>query len=48
VDEMEISSRRPSSAARALFDGIGDDLHGSKLVRTVTAPDVAHIKFAKR
>jgi len=49
VDEMEISLV-PTLLGRGerLFDGIGDDLHGLKLVRTVTAPDVAHIKFAKR
>ena len=48
VDEMEISLV-PTLLGRGerLFDGIGDDLHGLKLVRTVTAPDVAHIKFAK-
>jgi len=49
VDEMEISLV-PTLLGRGerLFDGIGDDLHGLKLVRTVTAPEVAHIKFAKR
>jgi hypothetical protein len=27
---------------------IGDDLHGLALVRTVAAPNVTHLKFAKR
>jgi hypothetical protein len=31
-----------------LFDGIGDDLHGLELVRTVPAPKVTHLKFARR
>jgi hypothetical protein len=30
-----------------LFDGV-DDLHGLELVRTVAAPNVAHLKFARR
>ena len=31
-----------------LFDGAGDEMHGLKLVRTVAAPDVTHLKFARR
>lgn len=31
-----------------LFDGAGDDLHGLKLVRTVAAPNVTHLKSARR
>jgi hypothetical protein len=31
-----------------LFDGVGDNLHGLQLVRTVVAPKVTHLKFAKR
>jgi hypothetical protein len=31
-----------------LFDGIGDDLHGLELVRTVAAPKVIHLKFERR
>ena len=30
-----------------LFDGVGD-LHGLELVRTVAAPNVTHLKFARR
>jgi dihydrofolate reductase len=49
VDEMEISvvPTLLGSGAR-LFDGVGDDLHGLELVRTVAAPGVTHLKFAKR
>jgi dihydrofolate reductase len=49
VDEMEISvvPTLLSSGAR-LFDGVGDDLHGLELVRTVAAPKVTHLKFARR
>jgi hypothetical protein len=31
-----------------LFDGVGDDLRGLEFVRTVAAPRVTHLKFAKR
>ena len=31
-----------------LFDGVGDDLHGLELVRTVAAPKVTHLKLARR
>jgi dihydrofolate reductase len=49
VDEMEInlvptllgSGERP-------FDGVGDDLHGLELVRTVAAAGVTHLKLARR
>jgi dihydrofolate reductase len=49
VDEMEISLV-PTLLGNGerLFDGIGHDLHGLQLVRTVTAPNVTHLKFAKR
>jgi len=49
VDEMEISLV-PTLLGRGerLFDGIGDDLHGLELVRTVAAPNVTHLKFARR
>jgi dihydrofolate reductase len=30
-----------------LFEGVGDDLHGLDLVRTVPAPRVVHLKFAR-
>ncbi len=30
------------------FDGVGDDLNGLELVRTVVAPKVTHLKFARR
>jgi dihydrofolate reductase len=49
VDEMDISVA-PTLLGRGewLFDGIGDNLHGLELVRTIAAPDVTHLKFAKR
>lgn len=31
-----------------LFEGVGDDLHGLELVRTVAAPCVTHLKFVRR
>ncbi len=49
VDEMEISLV-PTLLARGerLFDGVGNDLQGLELVRTVAAPNVTHLKFARR
>ena len=48
VDEMEINLV-PILLGRGerLFDGVGDSLHGLELVRTVAAPGVVHLKFAK-
>jgi len=37
----------PNNWAVGLFDGVGDDLHGLELVRTVAAPTVTHLKFAR-
>jgi dihydrofolate reductase len=49
VDEMEIHLVPTLlGSGEALFDGVGDDLHGLELVRTVAAPKVTHLKFAKR
>jgi dihydrofolate reductase len=49
VDEMELSlvPTLLGSGERP-FEGIGDDLHGLELVRTVAAPKVTHLKFARR
>ena len=49
VDEMEIHLV-PILLGRGerLLDGLGDDLHGLELVRTVAAPKVTHLKFARR
>jgi dihydrofolate reductase len=49
VDEMEINLA-PTLLGRGerLFDGIGDDLRGLELVRTVATPRVTHLKFARR
>jgi dihydrofolate reductase len=30
-----------------LFEGLGDDLHGLRLVRTIAMPNVTHLKFAR-
>jgi dihydrofolate reductase len=49
VDEMEISLVPiVLGSGERLFDGVGDDLHGLRLVRTVATPNVTHLKFAKR
>jgi dihydrofolate reductase len=48
VDEMEINLV-PTLLGRGerLFDGVGDDLRGLELVRTVAAPKVTHLRFAR-
>ena len=49
VDEMEISVvPTVLGSGERLFDGVGDNLHGLEPVRTVAAPNVTHLKFAKR
>jgi dihydrofolate reductase len=49
VDEMEISLVPTLlGSGERLFDGVGDDLHGLELVRTVAAPKVTHLKFVRR
>jgi dihydrofolate reductase len=49
VDEMQISLVPTLlGSGERLFDGVGGDLHGLEHVRTVAAPGVMHIKFAKR
>ena len=49
VDEMEINVVPTLlGSGERLFDGVGIDLHGLELVRTVTAPKVMHVKFARR
>jgi dihydrofolate reductase len=48
VDEMEINLAPVLlGAGERLFDGVRD-LHGLELVRTVAAPKVVHLKFARR
>jgi hypothetical protein len=48
VDEMEINLV-PTLLGRGerLLDGVGDDLHGLKLVRTIATPRVVHVTFAR-
>lgn len=49
VDEMEIHLAPVLlGSGERLFEGLGTKLHGLELVRTVAAPGVAHLKFAKR
>ena len=49
VDEMEISLVPILlGAGERLFDGLGADLHGLELVRTVPTPEVVHLKFSRR
>jgi dihydrofolate reductase len=49
VDEMEISLVPTLlGSGERLFEGVGDDLHGLELVRTVAAPKVTHLKYARR
>lgn len=49
VDEMEISLVPTLlGSGERLFEGVGDNLHGLELVRTVAAPDVTHLKFVRR
>jgi dihydrofolate reductase len=49
VDEMEISLVPILlGSGERLFERVGDDLRGLELVRTVAAPGVTHLKFARR
>ena len=49
VDEMGISLVPTLlGSGERLFDRVGDDLHGLQLVRTIAAPNVTHLKFARR
>jgi dihydrofolate reductase len=49
VDEMEIHLAPVLlGSGERLFDGVGADLRGLELVRTVAAPKVTHLKFARR
>ena len=49
VDEMWLH-QVPTllGAGERLFEGVGDDLRGLKLVQTVATPQVTHLKFARR
>ena len=49
VDEMEINLVPTLlGSGERLFEHVGDQLHGLGLVRTVAAPKVTHLKFARR
>jgi dihydrofolate reductase len=48
VDEMELNLVPTLlGGGERLFDGVGDDLRGLELVRTVATPQVTHLKFAR-
>jgi hypothetical protein len=48
VDEMDISLAPVLlGSGERLFDGLGDDLHGLELARTIAAPGVVHLKFTR-
>ncbi|MBV9569337.1 MAG: dihydrofolate reductase family protein [Hyphomicrobiales bacterium] len=48
VDEMELNLVPTLlGSGEQLFDGVGDDLHGLSLRRTIATPKVVHLKFAK-
>jgi dihydrofolate reductase len=48
VDEMEINlAPALLGAGERLFEGIGDDLRGLQLARTIATPKVVHIKFTR-
>ena len=49
VDEMELNVvPMLLGGGERLFDGVGDDLRGLELVRTVGTPRVTHLKFGRR
>ena len=49
VDEMEINLAPVLlGSGERLFEGLGDDLRGLELARTVAAPKVTHLRFARR
>ncbi len=48
VDQMDISLVPTLlGSGERLFESCGDDMHGLALVRTVAAPGVTHLKFAR-
>lgn len=48
VDEMEINlAPTLLGSGERLFDGVGDNLHGLELARTVATPQVTHLKFVR-
>jgi len=48
VDEMVVSiAPILLGSGERLFDGVGTELHGLRLVSTIAAPDVTHLRFAR-
>lgn len=49
IDEMQIHLVPALLGdGERLFEGVGDNLHGLELVRTIATPRVIHLKFEKR
>jgi dihydrofolate reductase len=49
VDEMEINLAPVLlGSGERLFEGLGSELHGLELVRTIAATNVTHLRFARR
>jgi dihydrofolate reductase len=49
VDEMELNlAPIILGSGERLFEGLGDDLHGLELVRTVVGPRANHLMFTRR
>ena len=48
VDEMDLHiAPTLLGSGERLFEGVSDEQHGMRLVRTVPAPNVVHLKFAR-
>jgi len=48
VDQMDLNVAPVLlGSGERLFDGVGDDLRGLKLVRTIAAPAVTHLRFTR-
>ncbi len=48
VDEMEINLVPTLlGSGERLFEGVGDELHGLRLVKTVATPRVTHLRFTR-
>jgi dihydrofolate reductase len=49
VDQMDLALAPVLlGSGERLFEGLGTDLHGLTLTRTVPAPDVTHLRFERR
>ena len=49
IDEMEVNlAPTLLGSGERLFEGVGDDMHGLELVRTIATPKVTHLKFVRQ